>query len=386
MGLKDVQSIRLHVFEIADSAELVPIGEVEEFTSLQWTKRYWEYGEFSLNANYTETNVDLLKIGNILWLSGEPEAMMITIIKYTIDEEGQKEIECEGRSLEFLISYRIIWGRETYKNQYVSTILYTMFNNAFINPSIASRTIPIFENGTDAFLGGKTSIQKTGQSLYETMSELAQSVGLGYRIRVDYKKQKLVFEVYEGVDRTLTSENVEERVVFSDMADEFLTSEYYLNNQDEKNICLIYGEGEYPNRKQLVFGDETKSGLFRKELWVDAKDLQSKNDDGETTMTDEEYYALLQNRGTEKLAENCENETFEVKMRMFGDKLYELDTDYSLGDKVTIYSRTFNVKVDARIMEVTYNISSNLDIELTFGYGYPTIARSVKKMISDNIV
>lgn len=384
MGLTDIQAIKLHVFELVGNDGIAAIGEVEDYTSLQWTKNYYAYGQFSLKAIYSEVNVDLLKAGNLLSLSGELAIMMITVVKYTSDDKGKVIIDCSGRGMEFWLANRITWGRETYSNKYVSTIIYSMFSNAFIDASKAVRNIPLFDMAEDKQLGGKTSMQKTGQSLYDTIQELAQSVELGFRVNLDYKRQKLVFEVYQGADKSMSGSLLpEEQVVFSDMADEFLQSEYYLNTQDERNICLVYGEGEYPNRKQLIYGDDTLEGFARKELWVDAKDLQSENEDGETSMTDEEYYALLRNRGAEKLAENARNETFEAKIKMFNDKVYQLDKDFFLGDKVTILSKLYNVKVDARITGVTYNISSNLDTELTFGYGYPTIAQSVRKMISN---
>lgn len=86
-------------------------------------------------------------------------------------------------------------------------------------------------------------------------------------------------------------------------------SEWSFDTSDYFNVAYVHGEGEGPARKmeyveQPYFTDriETK-GLLRRELYVDARDLQSEGQDGEPNLSPNDYKALLVDRGKEKLRE-----------------------------------------------------------------------------------
>ena len=95
--------------------------------------------------------------------------------------------------------------------------------------------------------------------------------------------------------------------------------------------------------------NEGFSGLDRKELYVDARDLQSTID--ETTLTTEQYNNLLTTRGNEKLSEK------QAILLLDGDvninsELYKYGTDYNLGDKVSVYSERFRVSTVKTLTEI----------------------------------
>ena len=198
------------------------------------------------------------------------------------------------------------------------------------------------------------------------------------------KEKKLIFEVVAGVDRTIEQSEVDP-VEFSTDLEDILSSSYYTNNQDEKSVALVMGEGEGASRKSKISGDNTTKGFGRRELYVDARDIQSEsvNEDGTTTtLTPTEYDAALVNRGDDKLAECKTTETFEAQIRVFGDVQYEFGKDYQKGDKVTVRDRQLNVVVSARITEVEEDFDDEYALVLTFGYSYPTIMQKVKQQIS----
>ena len=79
MGLKSVKDVQLNVFQVDDNGNFINVGEINQFTNLEWGKAYQEYGEFKLEAPITKENLSLIKEGNILWL-GEEDAMLIQIV------------------------------------------------------------------------------------------------------------------------------------------------------------------------------------------------------------------------------------------------------------------------------------------------------------------
>lgn len=380
MSLK--KQIQILVFKV-DNNTFENIGEVNQYNSLIWSDKFNGYASFELWAPITEENSEYFKKGNILWCGGD-NAAVIEIVKSTIDDKGTKTFNVKGRTLEMLLTTRIIWGTYNASNKYASTIMYDIVKQNCINPTNANRKIPYLECAEDKQFGGKISIQKTGGEVYDALTTIASNKDLGFNVLFRPKEKKLIFEVVAGVDRTIEQNEVDP-VEFSTDLEDILSSSYYTNNQDEKNVAFIQGEGEGASRISQISGNNELEGFNRKELYVDARDIQSEfaNEDGTTTtLTPEEYDAALVNRGNDKLAECKTTETFEAQIRVFGDVQYEFGVDYNKGDKVTIRDKQLGVVVSARITEVEEDFDDEYALILTFGYSYPTIMQKVKQQIS----
>lgn len=380
MSLK--KQIQILVFKV-DNSTFENIGEVNQYSSLIWADKFNGYTSFELWAPITDENSEYFKKGNILWCGGD-NAAVIEIVKSTIDDKGTKTFNVKGRTLEMILTTRIIWGTYNASNKYASTIMYEIVNQNCVNPMNVSRKIPYLECAEDNQLGGKMSIQKTGGEVYDTLTTIASNKDLGFNVLFRPKEKKLIFEVVAGVDRTIEQSEVDP-VEFSTDLEDILSSSYYTNNQDEKNVAFIQGEGDGTSRISQISGNNELEGFNRKELYVDARDIQSEftNEEGTTTtLTPEEYDAALVNRGNDKLAECKTTETFEAQIRVFGDVQYEFGVDYNKGDKVTVRDKQLGVVVSARITEVEEDFDDEYALVLTFGYSYPTLMQKVKQQIS----
>lgn len=376
------KQIQILVFRVDDTA-FENIGEVNRYDSLIWPDKFNGYASFELWAPITEENSEYFKKGNILWCGGD-NAAVVEIVKSTIDDKGTKTFNVKGRTLEMILTTRIIWGTYNASNKYASTAMYDIVKQNCINPTNVSRKIPYLECAEDKQLGGKMSVQKTGGEVYDALTTIAASSDIGFSVLFRPKEKKLIFEVVAGVDRTIEQSEVDP-VEFSTDLEDILSSSYYTNNQDEKSVALVMGEGEGASRKSKISGDNTTKGFGRRELYVDARDIQSEsvNENGVTiTLTPAEYDAALVNRGDDKLAECKTTETFEAQIRVFGDVQYEFGKDYQKGDKVTVRDRQLNVVASARITEVEEDFDDEYALVLTFGYSYPTIMQKVRRQIS----
>lgn len=376
------KQIQILVFKVDDTT-FENIGEINQYDSLIWPDKFNGYASFELWAPITEENSEYFKKGNILWCGGD-NAAVVEIVKSAIDDKGTKTFNVKGRTLEMFLTTRIIWGTYNASNKYASTAMYDIVNQNCISPTNTSRKIPHLECAEDKQLGGKMSVQRTGGEVYDALTTIAGSKDLGFNILFRPKEEKLIFEVVAGVDRTIEQSEVDP-VEFSTDLEDILSSSYYTNNQDEKNVAFIQGEGDGASRVSQISGNNELEGFNRKELYVDARDLQSEtvNEDGTTTsLTPDEYKAALINRGDDKLSECEVTETFEAQIRVFGDIQYEFGKDYQKGDKVTVRDRQLNVVVSARITEVEEDFDDEYALVLTFGYSYPTIMQKVKRQIS----
>lgn len=376
------KQIQVLVFRVDDDT-FENIGEVNQYNSLIWPDKFNGYASFELSAPITDENSEYFKKGNILWCGGD-NAAVVEIVKSTIDDKGTKAFNVKGRTLEMLLTTRIIWGTYNASNKYTSSIMYEIVNQNCISPANSKRKIPYLECVEDKQLGGKMSIQKTGGDVYDALTTIASSKDLGFNVLFRPKEKKLIFEVVAGVDRTIEQNKVDP-VEFSTDLEDILSSSYYSNSQDEKNVAFVQGEGEGASRISQVSGNDELEGLARKELYVDARDLQSKST-GENgiaiSLTPDEYKAALVNRGDDKLSEHDTTETFEAQIRVFGDVQNEFGKDYKKGDKVTVRDKQLNVVVSARITEVEEDFDDEYALVLTFGYSYPTIMQKVKRQTS----
>ena len=376
------KQIQILVFEVNDTT-FDSIGEVNQYESLIWPDKFNGFGTFELWAPITDENSQYFKKGNILWCGGD-NAAVVEIVKSEIDENGTKTYNVKGRTLEMLLTTRIIWGTYNAVNKDASTAMYEIVNQNCVNPSNANRKIPYLKLAEDLKFGGKITYQKTGGEVYDSLSTIASTYDLGFNVLFKPKTKELIFEVVEGVDRTV-EQSTNDPVEFSTELEDLLSSSYYTNDQDVKNVAFVQGEGSGSSRKSVISGEADSKGFVRRELYVDARDLQSTSVDEngeEQNLSPTEYTQVLTQRGDDKLSECKTTETFEAQIRVFGDVQYEFGVDYKKGDKVTVRDEQLNVVVSARITEVQEEFDDEYALVLTFGYSYPTIMQKVKQQIS----
>ena len=84
------------------------------------------------------------------------------------------------------------------------------------------------------------------------------------------------------------------------------------------------------------------------EMFVDARDLSTKDD--ETTLTMAQYGELLDQRALAKLTENTATESFEGEI--LDGVQWQFGVDYNIGDIVTMQNE-FNINRNVRVTAVT---------------------------------
>lgn len=377
------KSIQIVVFKVDDYV-FEQVGDINQYTTLIWPDAFNGYASFELWAPITDDNAILLKRGNVIWTGGE-NAAIVEIVKAVVDENGEKEFDVKGRTLEKYLTDRIVWG--TYLSRgFTSTIMYDLVDKNCINPSNSNRKIKWLENSVDTKVGKYVSeYQKTGGEVYDALVNLATDSDIGFSVVFDPRNKKLIFDVRAGVDRTYNNPEGNDPVVFSTELEDILSSSYYSNDQDLKTVVMVQGEDRGELRKTILTGEVNGRGFNRRELYVDARDLQSEiyDENGELiTLTEEEYSSTLIQRGDEKLAECITTEIFEAQIRQFGDIQYVFGEDYVKGDKVTVIDEQLGIQVSARITEVEEDFDDEYALILTFGYSYPTVFTKVKRMIT----
>lgn len=339
----------MDIFVLDENLDTIKI--VDAYQSMIWTDRYREAGDFEL---YTEVSGEVLKYitkDNYLSIKDSERTMIVDNIEVVSDRDLGNKIKITGHSLEYILNRRIVWGQRVL-NTTLQNGIKTLLNENIISPSDLSRKISnfIFEESSDERITKlKMDTQYTGDNLYDVIYQLCLDNDLGFKIVLNDDNQ-FVFSLYAGVDRSY-DQTTNPYVIFSPGFENLVNSNYLDTNSDLKTVALIAGEGKANSRTYTTYSASSESGLNRRELFVDARDLQSSYyENGQTvTIPQTQYIANLQNRGKSKLAENTAVTAFEGEVDPFSSFLYK--KDYYLGDIIQIENE-YNFRGTARITEV----------------------------------
>ena len=187
--------------------------------------------------------------------------------------------------------------------------------------------------------------------------------------------------IIPGNDRTKGNTEGNVPVVFSQSLSNIERTSYSVKRANYKNVAYVAGEGEDEDRKWYeVYSDDSeqnKTGWQRKELWIDARDVQSEAEGN--TLTDAEYEEAIEQRANEKFSEAKVSETYSGTI-VEANKQYKLGVDYDKGDFVTIVDDELGITIDVQITEITKSVEGSREI-VDVGYVYGTVKRDVPNRV-----
>lgn len=332
---------------------LTPVHVSDSYKSLIWTDRYSDYGDFELYTAVTDDILQYATRGCYILCPKSEHVMIVESLKIESSFDEGNYITITGRSLESILSRRIVWGQRRVTGKFQNCIK-TILNEAIINPTDNNRKIPnfIFEDSTDPAVDGLSlDIQFTGDNVYDIISTLCYVFGLGFKITLNDNKQ-FVFKLYSGHDRSY-SQFDRPYVIFSPRFENVINSDYFESDASLKNVTLVGGEGEGSDRVYVSVG--SGSGLSRRELFTDARDISSGAMSDEP-LTTEEYKALLRQRGAENLSDFKTVKTFSGKTET--TIMFKYEEDFFNGDIVQIENE-YGHEARARITEIIMNEDSS---------------------------
>ena len=310
-------------------------GLVENQTSVLWNRKYFEAGNFELYCPVTVNNQSLLKRGNLVWIRGAAEAGVIESL--TIEQNDIKnQITAKGRFLESYMSRRLIRPTYNIQNGYVETAMRAILSNA--------EPIPLVQLGEVQGFTETVSFQATYKNLLDYETKLSKYSNIGFRFRPNFTDKTITFELYKGLDRTFNQTD-RNRVIFSEGYNNLQQAKYTENDQLLKTVCYVGGEGEGSARTYAIAGDDTLIGLARREVYVNASDIQSED------LTHDEYMAALVQRGNNELQHD--SLVTSVECTTDANSNFKYKTNYDLGDIVVIRKENWDLSIDLRMTEIT---------------------------------
>lgn len=346
------------------------LGVINKFDMIQYNPKYSGIGSFELSCALNEENKSLIVEDNILWI----EDKYAGVIQY-IDKSSDNEIKAKGKLLSVVLNWRTVI--KTYEANKLTTGIFEELVrlNFMADGERKIEGFTFINNVTD-----NTAIryQVTGKSLSDIFQPLSETYDIGYEVYLNMEEKAFEFTLFRGKDLTIGNKDGNKPVIFGTDFNNILKSEYVSDNNNYRNVAYVAGEGEGENRVVVEVKQTESAGFFRREIVVDARDIQKAN--SISRMTDEEYNELLQQRGKEKLSEFRKVESYDAELMSDARTGFVYGKDYFLGDTVSVVDKNLGVILSAKITEVTVTFAEDgYTVEPTFGFGLPTLYDKLKK-------
>ena len=284
-----------------NSHEIIRIEE--SFSSLVWTERYQEAGEFILEIPINVANFEVYKRGNYIQLDESDETMVIESLNIN-DEAEDPKLEVGGRTLSCILERRINASRldESYAQSVkyegaLGTVVQGIVNDEFLDPKMITyswhhrNADGTTEEGYDSShpsnnykVSDKVSASYrkisnirysnsvTGvtvakdysklMSVYDILVSISKKYVTGFRVRL--QNGTFVLETYKGTDRT-SAQKVLDPVIFNPVMDNISYVNYFEDQTDFRNVALSYSDASWSPVEFNVSMDTT---IFNGYVWV----------------------------------------------------------------------------------------------------------------------
>lgn len=338
------------------------VGVISTYDSILWTEKVHEPGNIKAVFVFTEKMNRILQRGYLLYKTDELQPAVITRKTLKLNKYGQQTITIQGYMVTRYFRQRIIWKKMIMKGT-PEQLMRQMVQEQIIAPEDETRKIPLIELGDlQNFDMDEVEKQITYDNLQEALTDMSKTTELGYRLRLDYARKKLVFEVYRGTNRT---QGTEHPCIFTRKFKNVFTQEYNEDEGNYKNVCLVGGPGEDTDRVLVTVG--SGAGLDRYEMFYNASGY---SEDGITAAVLQDQ---LRQKGLEKMSAYYIAKAFEVKINK------EKAMKFDLGDYVTCKDTQWGITVDTQVKVIQKGYSkTEASYVITLGDDVPTLINLIK--------
>ncbi len=317
---------------------------VDTASSIIWANRFRQCGDFEIYIPASAALLELLTIDRLIGRTDDDMLGIIERVEVQTDEESGDFLIVTGRCVRSILDRRIVWEQTIFSGT-VENGLRKLVTDAYISPTDTARRYDLLTLADAHGYTERTRMQDTGTNLLEAIEERCAAHEYGFKITLDADNGVLVLDFYKGNDRSADQSELP-RLIFSEDFDNLTASQYVKDKTGYKTIALIAGEGEGTARKTAtVSRTDDLTGLSRREMYVDARDVSS--NDGE--VSGDEYAEMLAERGTSELQSAAIVESMEGTVE--AGQMHKYKVDYFLGDTVTVINK-YGITANARVLEV----------------------------------
>ena len=336
--------------------DFMPTGKTKlKYFDLVWDRKYYESGQFSVQVMASDYSADMAYI----YTNDRPELGVVQCVEYS--DEGHM-VSISGYFYEKKLADKIIYPA---LSRYGTRASYVALAVSTYKSDIPRLVVAEYEDS-----GEKVQKQETGATLEETAHSILKVDEKAYRCRYDLEKDVMMFEIYQGKDRT-QDQTENNFVTFSRGFRNLKNVSAKDDSSNYKNYFVVGGSGEGTERIYEIV--DLSGGGYQQQLFLDCS-YEIYDPDNQTL---DEYKNILHQKGLEKAQSYVDIHNIEFDTFVNCGAQYLVD--YDLGDKCDIVIEELRKSYQARIIEILETWSSGKHtVTLTFGDKIPTLYEKVR--------
>lgn len=310
--------------DVLDELTLARLGQIGVWVSLYWDEPYNTLTDSKLEVRPTAENLELLREGR--WLRRSDSSVPMRIC-HRSNENEDANLVCTLYPATWILSKRV--STAVVKNENAEAAMRRLVENM--------QPWPKLELGEAVGFDTRYTAQTSGGTVLDYLTTIGAACDLGFRVRLDGKNadKKFVFEVY----RPTADPNNR----FNSKWGTLNGASWAFGDNDYCNVAVVQGAGEGTSRATVTVGLTDAAGADRRELYVDARDVQPDEEQGETNQS-ADYLQRLMDRGTNKLLDQLRTGSIEIS----------LDADLAPGDVAFCTLPELGYKATVRVADVIY--------------------------------
>lgn len=348
------------------------------FTELQWNRKYYEAGTFSVTLPLGQYDTSIV----FIYTRDRPEVGRISQINYS-DRNGTRSVTLSGYFLEYELHRRIAYKKSTVTNitnaptwvnatGHAETVAHKYFNAfkdvTFTKDGTTYNSYLGIDEATNQNRGHDSDHERDGSTLDKKIYTILKPSEMSYRIDCDFETKTKTFEVWKGIDRTHDNEELNNPIVFATKYGNIKNPSVVLSSTSYRN-CYITEASYTENDVERVY---VEAGCER-------TDSETESDDsfeyvsGASNRSDFEsetaYIEALHAKGHVELQDHVK--TIKVDFdAMQGSYTYK--EDFDIGDKCSIEINEIGLSADA-VLIGCYEVISKGVWTLELEFDTPTI-------------
>lgn len=353
-----------------------------DYVSIIWNYKIDDYAECSLRVRLTELNKARFVPTAIVYRDAK-RCFIVTTVVYNRGSDGDLYIDVKGYTTNYLMTYRVITGTLLYRNRTINSIVQDMFNQLFIMPTLVDRRTYNIDYDSTHISPDTTkllsSYSQTGFTLLEAIQELVKKDNL-LHFKCEFNPSDTHFSctLFYAVDRKYD-------VCFDDATSSIASSSLTLDENGYKNYVYCYGEDTGTSRRNVQYSNvDVVVNLLRRELYVDARDVQSTaySPTGEQIHLDDfAYVQALTDRALEKLKSFGRVYNYTAELR--DTKLYKFEQEYDIGDIISVNDHALGVDASETVTGFTETETAENGTKLSVMVGQKKVdlKDSIKRLL-----
>lgn len=317
------------------------------FGNLQWTRRYYEAGQFQLSVPFNVYDKDWAYIGT----KDRKELGMVQKLQLT--GEGNSNVLLSGFFCEKMLDDKTCYPRyiaDAAKTETAVRNIFTKYKDD-LPITLAAANNPLLGDATQSDF----SDDMMGRKLYSMLESRECSL----RVEYDFVNNRLELKVWKGLDRT-QSQTDNAYQVFSSEFGNIVSKTMNIDESSYKNYAIIPVNADDNGKEKDTYYLDWSNGGYKKEIVLDFRSSRP-----ETGQSIADFKNGILQEASEKLLSYAKVE--DINVQQAGNAGYMVD--YDLGDKCDVILTDIGLQMETRIVEVMEVFKAEGGHSVTLGLG-----------------